>query len=79
MPRFHFNVFDQIDAMDEEGRDHPSLECAKITAIEGAREMIAERIRTGKPVYSTHRLEITNDRGAVLHAFRFGDIVDFRA
>jgi hypothetical protein len=79
MPQFHLNVFNDIDAVDEEGIDRANLEAAKSEAIVGARDMIANLIRYGKPVHRTHRIEITDKSGNLLHTVRFGDVIDLRS
>jgi hypothetical protein len=61
MPQFHLNVFSDIDAVDEEGVERADLEVAKSEAVAGARDVIANLIRYGKPVDRTHRIEITNE------------------
>jgi hypothetical protein len=79
MPQFHLNVFNDIDAVDEEGIDRTNLQAAKSEAIVGAREMIASLIRYGKPVHRIHRIEITDQSGNLLHPVRFGDVIDLRS
>lgn len=79
MPQFHLNVFNDIDAVDEEGVDRANPEAAKSEAIVGAREMIASLIRYGKPVHRTHRIDITDQSGNLLHTVRFGDVIDLRS
>jgi hypothetical protein len=64
--------------MDEEGTDHPTLDDAKVSAIAGARELIAARIIAGQPIHTDHRIDITDAEGKALHTVLFGDIVDVR-
>ena len=78
MPHFHLNVFDDIEAYDREGIQCPNIEEAKGKAIAGARELVATSIIEGKPIYRSHRIEITNGCGEVLDTVRFADIVDLR-
>lgn len=78
MPHFHLNVFNSVDAPDAEGNDYDDLEAAKAEAIAGAREMIAFAVKDGRPVFRSHRIEVTDDAGATLHIVRFGDMVDLR-
>jgi hypothetical protein len=78
MPQFHLNVFSDIDAVDEEGIERANLEVTTLEAIIGARDMIANLIRYGRPVYRTHRIEITDEVGNLLHTVRFGDVIDLR-
>lgn len=78
MPLFHFNVFNFVDASDIEGQDFPDLNSAIAAAVRGARELVAEHILRGEPIYRNNRIEITDDNGTLLHAVQFGDIVDLR-
>lgn len=78
MPQFHLNVFNSIYALDEEGIERASLEVAKLEAIEGARDMIANLIRYGNPVHLNHRIEITDEAGNLLDKVFFGDVIDVR-
>ncbi|WP_373458622.1 DUF6894 family protein [Sphingomonas faeni] len=55
-----------------------NLEAAESEAIVGAREMIASLIRYGKSVHRTHRIQITDQSGNLLHTVRFGDVIDLR-
>ena len=78
MPVFHFNVFNNVHATDLEGIDRPDLDAAKVNAIAGARALVADHIRNGTTIYQSHRIEITDDAGLLLHTVRFGDIVDLQ-
>jgi hypothetical protein len=78
MPRFHFNVFNNVVALDYEGVERPSLEVARAEAVAGARDLVASHIRDGNTIYSSHRIEITDEAGRLLDVVRFGDIVDLR-
>jgi hypothetical protein len=78
VPQFHLNVFNSINAFDEEGIERPSLEVAKAEAIVGARDLVANLIRYGEPVHRTHRIEITDEAGSLLHTVLFGDVIDLR-
>jgi hypothetical protein len=78
VPRFHINVFNNVDAYDEEGIDLVSLEMAKAEALAGARELVADHIREGRPIHKRHRIEITNAVGQPVDAVYFGDVIDVR-
>ena len=78
MPKFYLNVINTADASHKEVFDLASLEEAKTKATAGARDLISYNIRTGSPVYESHRIEITDDDGVFLHTVRFSDIIDLR-
>jgi hypothetical protein len=79
VPRFYLNLFDGVVAMDEEGREFPSLEAATTEAINGARDVIANLIKGGQPVCRSYRIEITDESGSVQHTVRFGEVMDVRS
>lgn len=74
MPRYHLNLFNDIDVADEDGAEFPSLAAAKAKAIEGARELIAEHVRIGRPVNLSHRVEVADDDGRVLAVIPFREL-----
>lgn len=78
MPQFYLNVFSDINAVDEEGIERANLEIVKSEAIVGARDLVANLIRYGKPVHLTHRIEITDETGNLLHKVLFGDVIDLK-
>jgi hypothetical protein len=78
VPRFHLNLFDDVIAMDEEGRDYPSLEAATIEAIQGVRDVIANLIKGGQPVSRSYRIEITDETGSLVETVQFGEVMDLR-
>lgn len=75
MPRFHINIFNDLEVMDEEGSDHADLPAAKQLAITGAREMIADHVLHARPINLRHRVEITNADGTVLAVIPFGELL----
>jgi hypothetical protein len=78
MTRFYLHVFNSTRALDIEGCELPDLETATLHAVQGARELIAEDIMAGRPISQRHRIEITGDDGRVLHAVRFGDVLELQ-
>ena len=72
VPRFFFHVHDDIDALDEEGRELPDLAAARDAAINGVRELACEQIRKGK-VDLRHRIEVADDAGRTVLKITFGD------
>jgi hypothetical protein len=78
MPRYCFNLFDDLDTIDEEGLDLPDREAAEATGLLFARAMAAEQVGRGKLSLS-HRIEIADARGEVLKTIRFADAVEILA
>ena len=77
MPRYFFNVYDDVVAIDDEGVELPSLEAAKLQALAGARELIGEQVKHGY-VERSHWIDICDEQGSTLHTLRFSDAIEIR-
>jgi hypothetical protein len=77
MPRFFFHVYDDIIAHDDEGKELPSLEAARLHAIIGARDLISEQVRHGHLELS-HWIDVIDEHGEKLLTLTFRDAVDIR-
>ncbi|ATY34144.1 DUF6894 family protein [Sphingomonas psychrotolerans] len=75
MPRYYLNLFNDVDAMDEEGSDFPDLGKARSAAMEAARELIADHVTKARPVDLGHRIEVTDEKGQVLVVVRFREVI----
>ncbi len=75
MPLFYFNIIagDGIRE-DLEGTELPSLENARLEAIEDARTLMSDAILLGQDI-SSRRLEICNEAGDVLLTLPFKDAI----
>jgi hypothetical protein len=71
---FHFRGGGEV-AIDPEGQELPDLAAAREEAIGGLRDRAADRLRSGEPVDSSDRMEITNGAGELLLTVPFGDAV----
>jgi hypothetical protein len=66
MARYYFNVVTSTETIeDPEGTELPSIEAARVEAIEDARQLMASAMLSGRNI-STRCIEITNDYGLVL-------------
>ena len=77
MPRYFFHVYDDVIAQDEEGVELPSIEAARLNALIGARDLIAEQVRRGYFVLS-HWIDVVDEQGAPVLTVAFRDAVDIR-
>lgn len=75
MPRFFFHVFDELTALDEEGRDLPSLDAARQAAMSGARDLMCEQLRKGRLVLH-HHIEVEDESGARVIVMPFRDAAE---
>lgn len=74
MRRYFFNLYNDVDAIDEEGTELPDLAAAMEHAIEECREMICASVREGH-LNLDHRIEVTDEDGTRLLTVPFRDAV----
>lgn len=74
MPKFYFNLYNDVTSIDEEGLELPNAALALQRAAAIAREMAAESVRQGHLVLE-HRLEVTDESGETVGAVYFRDVV----
>jgi hypothetical protein len=60
MPRFFFNVFDDLDAIDEEGMELRDVAAAEAFAMKAIRELIKEQVDSGR-INLGHRIDIEDE------------------
>jgi hypothetical protein len=77
VPRYFFNVYDDVIALDDEGLELPNEAAARLRALAGARDIIAEQVKHGYFVRS-HWIDVADQHGEVLFAIRFGDAVEIK-
>jgi hypothetical protein len=77
VPRFYFHVYDDVIAQDEEGMELPNLAAARLNAIRGARDLIAEQVRHGHFVLS-HWIDVVDEQGEKVLTVTFREAVDIR-
>lgn len=74
MPRYYLHIRQDVLLEDPDGVDVRDLEVARQIATDDARDLIAERIRLGRPVQA-YVIEITDDMGICLDTVRFADVI----
>lgn len=75
MPHYRLNLFNDVDVLDDEGYELADLAEAKEKAISGARGLISEHVRLGRPINLDHRMEIADDHGKVLAVIPFRELI----
>ena len=77
VPRYFFDLHNDLEVIDEEGCDLADLAAAKEHALAEAREMIqASASETGK-IDLCHRIDVRDESGGIVHSLRFEDAVSF--
>jgi hypothetical protein len=77
MPRYFFDLYNDMVALDEEGAVLVSPEEAHERALGEAREMITASVEEHRKVDLTHRIEIRDEAGKILERIQFERAVDF--
>ena len=75
MPRFFFNVLDDVKAIDERGRELPDLEAARSEAHRSAAAIITEQMAAGKGPSPDHRIEVEDEKRRVVYKLPFGKLL----
>jgi uncharacterized protein DUF6894 len=75
VPRYYFHLLNDLTVRDEEGIELPNLACAMQHAAASARDMAAQSVRQGHLVLD-HRIEVTDDTGAIVGIVHFRDVVE---
>jgi hypothetical protein len=77
MPTYYFNVHNDEDTFDDEGKDLANLDAAITHGIAGARSLAADTVLRGHLI-GHHRVEIVDDEGNLLHTVRFDEAVNIQ-
>jgi hypothetical protein len=77
VPRYFFNVYDDVVAHDDEGQELPNEAAARLQALMGARELIAEQVKRGYLVRA-HWIDIVDEQGTLIFSQTFGDAVELK-
>jgi hypothetical protein len=77
VPRYFFHVYDDVIAKDEEGAELPNLAAARLNALVGARDLIAEQVRHGYIVLS-HWIDVVDEQGEAVLTIAFRDAIDIK-
>ena len=76
MPRFYFDLHNDVDAIDGEGKELSGIDAAIENALGEAREMIAASVETGR-IDLNHFIQVRDESGKIVHRIRFGEAVTF--
>ena len=76
MPRFYFNLYNDIIAIDDEGVELPDLAAAELQARTAAAQIIAERIAEGGRLNLNHRIEVEDEQRHVVMTLPFSALVE---
>ena len=74
MPRFYFNLRNEISVEDEEGKELDDAEQAREMAVVSARSIMAEGVRYGRLVLSDE-IDILDAQGVKILTLPFRDAI----
>lgn len=74
VPKFFFDLYDDMTVIDEEGQELPGPEDARRRAFQNAAEMACTEVLEGH-LKLKHRIEVRDESGATIATVRFGDVV----
>lgn len=63
VPRYRFHVFNDDHTVDFEGKELPNLDAAKACAVEGARAIMADEMKSKGKINLSHWIEIEDEQG----------------
>ncbi|KQQ78056.1 hypothetical protein ASF70_02185 [Rhizobium sp. Leaf321] len=76
MPRYFFNIRSgDVLNKDPEGEEHHTLASAENEAIQSAREIMAEAVKSGRSTAKGKVFELTDVAGKVLSSIAFTDVL----
>jgi hypothetical protein len=74
VPRYFFDLHNDIDVTDGEGKELSGLAEAQRIALDEAREMIAASVETGE-VNLNHFIQVRDEAGEMIQRLSFGQAV----
>lgn len=78
MPRYFFHLHDDIDAIDPEGNELANLTEARERAAKYAMDMAALSIVERGHIILSHRIDVADQAGEIVHTVHFRDVVQIR-
>ena len=75
MPHYFFDLHNDVDAIDEEGKVLPDLNAALAVALLEAREMIQASVADVGRIDLDHHIDVRSEGGDILYVLHFEDAV----
>jgi len=75
MPRYYFDLHNDVNAIDDEGRELPDLEAVKADVLEEVRAMIKASIDETGRIDLRHHIDVRDENDAVVYVMHFEDAV----
>ena len=78
MPRYYFQLHNDIDVPDDEGKELPDLNAACDWAACSARMVMGQTLKEEGTISLKHRIDVEDEQHAVLATVWFKDAVQVR-
>jgi uncharacterized protein YxjI len=79
LARYFFNIRSgDVLNKDPEGEEHETLSSAENEAIQSAREIMAEAVKSGRSTAKGKVFELTDVAGQILSSIAFADVLQLR-
>lgn len=75
MPRYFFDLYNELTVQDDEGQEFADLESAKSNALKQVRRLIGGLVVENGRIDLRHHLKVRDRRGTILHCVQFEDAV----
>ena len=76
MPRFFFNLRDDVSVEDGEGKELPDAASARAEAVRHARDIMSEDIKEGRLMLNDS-IDIVDEQGRPVATLRFREAIEF--
>ena len=76
MPRFYFDLFNDITAVDQEGIELPDEAAARKQAWTAAAQLIADQLMLGNRFKLAHRIEVRDEQRHTIYTLPFSDLIE---
>jgi hypothetical protein len=74
-PCYYFDLHNDLDALDPEGRQLPSLDAAKADAVREAHTMMQVSVEETGRIDLRHHIDVRDEYGAIVYVLHFEDAV----
>jgi hypothetical protein len=75
MPQYFFDLFNDIEASDDEGRELPDVDAVVAAVLREVREMIRAAIAETGRIDLRHRIDVRDESGNIVYVMHFEDAV----
>ena len=77
MPRYFFDLYNDVSVIDDEGQEFADLQTAKEEAAKQVRKLIGGLVAENGKIDLLHYLQLRDENGNVVHRIEFDEAVTF--